>query len=608
MLWIILFLPLASFALISLFLLRRHAMASGVSVGAAVAGALLALGAVSGAIEAPAPVTWLAAADLQVNIGFVWDGLAQLMTLIVTGVGALIHIYSLGYMREDPGKARYFGYLSLFMFSMLGIVFADNFVMLFIFWELVGLSSYLLIGFWFERPSAADAGKKAFLVNKLGDFGFMLGIILVWTIWRSVDFQTLSASSARLVTEHQASGFSSIPLAAVALLLFCGAVGKSAQFPLHVWLPDAMEGPTPVSALIHAATMVAAGVYMLCRIFFILSLAPEALEVISWVGAVTAILAALWAVAQDDIKRILAYSTLSQLGYMVMAVGLSGPASAMFHLTTHAFFKALLFMAAGSVIVALHHEQNIWRMGGLVSRMRVTAITFLVGLLALCGIPYSLSKDEILALAFQQNRLLFVAGAATAFLTALYMGRLFVVAFLGKSRDAAAEHARENGPVMTLPLCILAALSLTTVFHNGFIHESLRLMGGLHDAEMGGLLHVLLILIPLLGAATAVALYGNGAPADALEKQLPRLRRILASKFRFDEVYEWMVRNVQGVLAGLLRLLDDWIVDGLFVKGVPLAVRCVGNMVCHFQSGNLQAYVIYLALAMTALIYWGVIR
>ena len=373
-----------------------------------------------------------------------------MMMLIVTGVGGAIHIYSFGYMREDRGFSRFFACMSLFTFSMLGIVLANNFIQLFIFWELVGVSSYLLIGFWFEKPSAADAAKKAFITNRLGDFGFLLGILMVWTVLGSLNFstlqQTLIANPAALGTIASIAG----------LLIFCGAMGKSAQFPLHVWLPDAMEGPTPVSALIHAATMVAAGVYMLCRIIFLLD--PTALLVIAYIGGFTSLLAALIAIQQNDIKRILAYSTLSQLGYMVMAVGLSGPTAAMFHLTTHAFFKALLFLGAGSVILALHHEQDIWKMGGLRQKMPVTFWTFIIGTLALCGVPpFSgfYSKDSILAQAFDQIKsdrlVLFALAVSVAMLTTFYMFRLFYVAFLGKAKTESAEHAYESPPVMAWP-------------------------------------------------------------------------------------------------------------------------------------------------------------
>ncbi len=405
--WLILFLPLLATAVITLFTLRCKTTSSLISIGAVVAGFILTVIFISANgfhINAETSTNWLSIGDLHVDFGLKLDALSLMMLLIVTGVGGAIHIYSFGYMHEDKGMARFFAFMSLFTFSMLGIVLANNFIEMFIFWELVGVSSYLLIGFWFEKPSAGDAAKKAFIVNRLGDFGFLLGILMVWGILGSLNFSNLQNS---IVANPVALG----TMTTIAgLLIFCGAVGKSAQFPLHVWLPDAMEGPTPVSALIHAATMVAAGVYMLCRVLFLIE-PSGALPVIAYIGGFTALLAALIAVQQNDIKRIIAYSTLSQLGYMVMAVGLNGPTPAMFHLTTHAFFKALLFLSAGSVIIGMHHEQDIWQMGNMRKKMPVTFWTFLIGALALSGIPpFSgfYSKDSIFAQCLEQkNYLLF---------------------------------------------------------------------------------------------------------------------------------------------------------------------------------------------------------
>src|ERR1017187_2771639 len=400
--WTILFLPLLAAALITLLTQHDRKLSAGLSIGAVVAGFVLSLIFVKLNGWGPAresSVAWLAIGDLQVDFGLRFDPLSLLMLLLVTGVASAIHIYSWGYMSEDRGFPRFFACLSLFTFSMLGIVLANNFLELFIFWELVGVSSYLLIGFWFERPAAADAGKKAFITTRLGDFGFLLGILTVWATFHSHSLR-FSVIEQDLAANPQALG----ALATTAgLLIFCGAMGKSAQFPLHVWLPDAMERPTPVSALIHAATMVAAGVYMLCRVFFLLDIpGSHALEVIAWIGGFTALLSAVIAVQQNDIKRILAYSTLSQLGYMVMAVGCGGPDAAMFHLATHAFFKALPFLAAGSVIHALHEEQDIWKMGGLFDKIPLTFWTFAVGMLALSGVPPFAgfwSKDYVLSVA-----------------------------------------------------------------------------------------------------------------------------------------------------------------------------------------------------------------
>src|SRR2546423_6463876 len=497
--WYALLLPLASAVGITIFLQRLKALSSFVSV-AAVLGSFVCscLIFLHPNISAPAP-NWIEIPGIfKVPFGFALDNLSKTMLVLVSGVGSLIHIYSLGYMRHDEGKSRYFAALSLFMFAMLGIVLSNNFVMLFIFWELVGFTSYVLIGHWFERDAAADAANKAFITTRIGDFGFMVGILMVWASTGSV-VCTEIASRLSIMASHRAF------LRIAVLLIFCGAVGKSAQFPLHVWLPDAMEGPTPVSALIHAATMVAAGVYMLVRVGFIIQVSQIALLVIAWVGTITAVLAALIATQQNDIKRILAYSTLSQLGYMVMAVGLASNEAAMFHLFTHAFFKALLFLAAGSVIVMLHHEQNIWKMGGLRHRLPITFAAFGAGALALIGCPpFSgfFSKDTILAVAYERNMPIFVVGLLTAFLTAFYVIRMLVIVFFGNPRSDTAREGRESPPVMTMPLIVLAILATLGGFAF-FARDFLTLP----SKEAAAFVPVLAILALILSVALATALY-----------------------------------------------------------------------------------------------------
>src|ERR1051325_627709 len=402
--WLILLAPLTSAVVITLFTMRWKSLSGAISVIAVLVSFCCSCSIFAKSATSAPEFLWLDLPSIfRVPPGLTLDHLSRTMAVLVSGVGGLIHIYSLGYMRDDQGKSRYFAALSLFMFAMLGIVFSNNFVMLFIFWELVGFTSYVLIGHWFYRDTAAEAANKAFITTRIGDFGFMTGILMIWMTTGSVVFTEIAPRMSMF-------GGHATFVAIVALLIFCGAVGKSAQFTLHVWLPDAMEGPTPVSALIHAATMVAAGVYMLVRIGFLIEASGQALWVISWIGTITAVMAALIATQQADIKRILAYSTLSQLGYMVMAVGLASNDAAMFHLFTHAFFKALLFLAAGSVIVMLHHEQEIWKMGGLRRRLPITFVTFSVGSLALIGCPpFSgfFSKDAILALAYAHNILIF---------------------------------------------------------------------------------------------------------------------------------------------------------------------------------------------------------
>src|SRR5438309_3983225 len=447
--WLILLAPLASAGVITLFTLRWKALSSFISVAAVIISFICSCLIFTQSGISAREFTWIDVGGVfKVPFGFVLDNLSKTMLVLVSGVGSLIHIYSLGYMRDDEGKSRYFAALSLFMFAMLGIVLANNFVMLFIFWELVGFTSYVLIGHWFERDSAAEAAKKAFLTTRVGDFGFMIGILMVWMATGSVVFDDIVAHLSKITSNP---GYLTI----TAILIFCGAVGKSAQFPLHVWLPDAMEGPTPVSALIHAATMVAAGVYLLVRVAFLIQASQTALLVIAWIGTITALLGALMATQPADLKRILAYSTISQLGYMITAVGLASNEAAMFHLFTHAFFKALLFLAAGSIIVSLHHEQNIWKMGGLARKLNITFATFAAGALALVGCPpFSgfFSKDAILALAYQRNMPIFVIGLTTAFLTAFYVSRAVVVVFLGKPRSEAARAGKESPLVMTIPL------------------------------------------------------------------------------------------------------------------------------------------------------------
>jgi len=500
--WYILLLPLFAAAVIVLFTKRWPGVSSFLSVVAVLVSFAISCFVFATPDIQTIELTWIDLKPvLSVPLGFVLDDLAKTMLLLVTGVGAVIHVYSLGYMRDDSGKSRYFAALSFFMFSMLGVVVANNFVMMFIFWELVGVSSYLLIGHWFERDKAAEAAKKAFLTNRIGDFGFMLGILMAWVATGSVVFSEMNQELARIASYPEY-------LTVTALLIFCGAIGKSAQFPLHVWLPDAMEGPTPISALIHAATMVAAGVYMLVRVGFLIQASAQALWVISWIGTITALMAALIATQQNDIKRILAYSTLSQLGYMIMAIGLASGQAAMFHLFTHAFFKALLFLGAGSIIVMLHHEQNIWKMGGLAGRLGITFLTFVVGTLALIGLPpFSgfFSKDAILALAFEKDRAIFWLALSTAFLTAFYMLRLLVVVFFGKPRSDHARMGREAPWVMIGPLILLAI----PAFGSGFSFVARMFVQLPAEKESDWLVPGMALGAALGGAILAIVVYRN---------------------------------------------------------------------------------------------------
>jgi len=642
--WLILFLPLLATAVITLFTLRCRTTSALLSIGAIVTGFVLTIVFIAAngwhpGTEAPswaylhsagAPplvlpnesfVNWLSIGGLHIDFGLKLDGLSLMMMLIVTGVGGAIHIYSFGYMREDRGFSRFFACLSLFTFSMLGIVLANNFIQLFIFWELVGVSSYLLIGFWFEKPSAADAAKKAFITNRLGDFGFLLGILVVWAALGSLNFgelqKTLIASPAALGTIASIAG----------LLIFCGAMGKSAQFPLHVWLPDAMEGPTPVSALIHAATMVAAGVYMLCRVFFLLD--DSALHIIAYIGGFTALLAALIAIQQNDIKRILAYSTLSQLGYMVMAVGLAGPMPAMFHLTTHAFFKALLFLGAGSVIIALHHEQDIWKMGGLRKKMPVTFWTFIIGTLALSGMPpFSgfYSKDSILAQALELGcehpaigYPLFGVAVLVAVLTTFYMFRLFFVAFLGEAKADASEHAHESPAVMLLPLVVLAVFALVGGFigiiniygsqfygfYGPMCFRNRSVVEQLTEPFYAPAAFACGIGAVVIGLFAAFMLYKNAA-TDPLPAKLGKFATAMKNRFYFDEIYEATFIRAHDFIAAVMDWIDRWLVDwagiGLVRGGTDFSGRALRLM----QTGNLQTYAFLFALGV-AVVLWFVL-
>jgi NADH-quinone oxidoreductase subunit L len=606
-----LLLPLASAAVIALFLRRAGGVASAVSVlaatGSAVAALALALGGEATRFDASSE--WLQLGSFALSLGIKFDDLAALMAVIVGVVGLCVHVFSLGYMHDDAAKARFFGGLSIFMFSMFGIVLADNLFMMFIFWELVGFSSWLLINHWCERPSAAAASKKAFIVNRVGDFGFLLGIIMCYWINHTVSLTALADSHvySRLIP----------------LLLFCGAVGKSAQLPLQVWLPDAMEGPTPVSALIHAATMVAAGIYMLCRINVLM--VPEALTVIMWVGTATALYAALCAIVQSDIKKVLAYSTLSQLGYMVAAFGLgslamehhmggmthtmvvaAGVGAAMFHLTTHAFFKALLFLGSGSVIHGCHHEQDIFKMGGLAKKMPLTFVTFTIGVAAIIGLPFLagfFSKDAILYLAYAKSTPVFMVLAFTAVLTAFYMVRVWKLTFLGTPRGEASSHAHESGLTITLPLVVLAVLAVL----GGYTGLYPKVFGGVFELipEAHGSAHTVILVtslgVLLVGAAAALALY-RPFTQDSLALKAPGLFAALVGlRNAFDETYDYYVAKVQQRFAMLLNFLEQIFLAGAIVQGLAAIVGFFGLRARAVHVGKLNAYVYWFLGGVVAL-------
>jgi len=594
--WLLLILPIISAVIIQLGL-KRSATASALLSTLSVISTLIVSLSILGSDTSVAALDWINISGLDLKIGLELDQLSKGMMIVVTGIGVLVHVFSLGYMKDDEAKARYFGCLSLFMFSMTGIVLASNFIMMFIFWELVGLSSYLLIGHWYYKNSAADAAKKAFLTNRIGDFGFMIGILMLWGIMGTVVFADMDGS--------QFSPLCTCLTGMVVLLIFCGAVGKSAQLPLHVWLPDAMEGPTPVSALIHAATMVAAGVYMMAR--FYVSIGTEVLpawssETIAWIGGITSLFAALMATQQNDIKKILAYSTLSQLGYMVMAVGLVAPEAGMFHLFTHAWFKALLFLGSGAVIYACHHEQDIWKMGGLLKKMPITAITFLIGTMALTAVPFTAgfySKEGILHAAHHQP--LFWVAAFVALLTTFYMFRLFIVAFLGKAREHGSEEASEVPLIMSAPLVILAVMSFAAP-HIASIFPvpsswalKFDVMPHFDDPVFWTSIAAFVI-----GATSAFVLY-TGKDKDPIS--IPLFR----DKFYFDEIYAWIIKIFQDALAAIIHFFDAFIINTIIVGGLTRSATGIGNVFRRYaQSGSLSGYAFLMAVGVLLVIYFTV--
>jgi NADH-quinone oxidoreductase subunit L len=562
--------------------------------------------------------TWMRVGDFSVDVSFLLDPLSAVMVLVVTGVGSLIHIYATGYMAHDPSYRRFFLYLNLFMFAMLTLVLADNYLLMFVGWEGVGLCSYLLIGFWYERPAAADAGKKAFIVNRIGDFGFMLGAFMLIAATGSLDYERVFTAAPHVF----AAGGGLITLAT--LLLFLGATGKSAQIPLFVWLPDAMEGPTPVSALIHAATMVTAGVYMLARSHVLFEMAPRTLEVVAVIGAATALMAATIGLAQNDIKRVLAYSTVSQLGYMFMACGVGAFGAGIFHLMTHAFFKALLFMGAGSVIHAMSNEQDMRRMGGLAGKLPWTHGTMAVATLAITGVPFFagfFSKDEILHAAWASgHKGIWLAGLVGAALTAFYMTRLYVLTFRGESRVSheAEHHLHESPPAMIAPLVVLAVLS----FVGGYVglpfqeggHAFERWLRPVLESGEAGLVHHevsrgtewALILASVAAALSGIALalrtyLWKPDSATALRVRFEGVHRLLENKYWVDEFYDLIVvRPFVGVSEWLWRVWDVGVVDGL-VNGSGHVLEGGSAILKLVQTGFVGTYALFITLGVIAL-------
>jgi NADH-quinone oxidoreductase subunit L len=617
--WPIPALPLAG-ALVNLFFGRRLAhrahWVAVPAVGLAFLVALAAFGRVWLGRETYTGVLfeWIAAGSFRAPVTLQLDQLSAVMLLVVTGVGFLIHAYSVGYMHGDPDYPRFFTYLNLFVFSMVMLVLAGNFLLLYVFWEAVGLCSYLLIGFWYTREAAANAGKKAFIVNRVGDFGFGLGILLLWTAVGTLEYAEVFAQAPTLGVGTAT---------AVSLLLFAGACGKSAQLPLHTWLPDAMEGPTPVSALIHAATMVTAGVYLVARAHALFERSGVALDVVAWVGVLTAVFAATIGLVQTDIKRVLAYSTVSQLGYMFVGVGVGAYAAGIYHLVTHAFFKALLFLGAGSVIHALAGEQDLRKMGGLARRLPVTWYTMLVATVAISGLPpFSgfFSKDEILAGAlFTQRYAIFALGLAGSALTAFYMWRLLFLTFLGRSRvdHAVVHHVHESPAVMAVPLGVLAVLAAGAGVwglpgeHGSAIGRFLGPVLGAGPAE-GAAAHgpawalmAVSVVAALAGLAVAWRLYPGGA-ADLARVGVPgsAVHRVLLHKYYVDELYDRaVVRPVVALCRWCAEAFDQEVIDGA-VNGVAAAAGRLAETLRRVQTGFVMNYALSLLVGVVVLLGW----
>jgi NADH-quinone oxidoreductase subunit L len=574
--------------------------------------------------------SWITVGTLNVNVGFQIDQLTAVMLMVVTTLSSLIHIYSVGYMHGDKGYARFFAYLALFTFFMLVLVMANNFLLMFVGWEGVGLCSYLLIGFWYEKKSASDAGIKAFVVNRVGDFGFVLGMLLIFVTFGTLQFTEVFkavATPAANVSYSLFGGEISV-ITLIALLLFLGATGKSAQLPLYVWLPDAMEGPTPVSALIHAATMVTAGVFMVARCAPIFSLSETAMNTVAIVGGLTAIFAATIGLVQNDIKRVIAYSTISQLGYMFLGLGVGAFSAGIFHLTTHAFFKGLLFLASGSVIHALSGEQDMRKMGALKSKIKITHAVFFIGSLALAGIfPFAgfFSKDEILWSAFtssQLGRMLWVLGVVGAFMTAFYSFRLIYLTFWGKSRiDHEVEHhVHESPKVMTVPLMILAFFSITIglIGIPGAIIPHANLFGDFlaplfphaehaaaaesHGLELG--LMVFSVLVALAGIRMAYSFYvRNTSIPDSIAERFSGIYNLLLNKYKVDELYNFIfVNGLVHKLAKFLHTVGDVkIIDG-FINGFAAALGDTSAQGKKMQTGYVQQYAFTMGAGLVVLI------
>jgi len=594
--------------------------------------------AIDGAAAYNASVyTWMVSDGVRFEVGFLIDNLTALMMTVVTFVSLMVHIYTIGYMHDDPGYQRFFSYIALFTFSMLMLVMSNNFLQLFFGWEAVGLVSYLLIGFWYKRPTAIYANLKAFLVNRVGDFGFLLGIAAIYTVFNSMDYATVFAAAPAQAgsTIEIFSGTQWQLMSVICILLFIGAMGKSAQVPLHVWLPDSMEGPTPISALIHAATMVTAGIFMVARMSPLFELSETALVFVMTIGAITALFMGFLGIVQNDIKRVVAYSTLSQLGYMTVALGVSAYGAAIFHLMTHAFFKALLFLGAGSVIIAMHHDQDIRNMGGLRNYMPITWITSLIGSLALIGTPFFAgfySKDTIIEAVHHSHLpgagVVYVAVLAGVFITALYSFRMYFLVFHGAPRmdDHTREHLHETPWVVTFPLIMLAIPSVLAgyllgpvvfgdyfsgIIHVAAQHDVLREIGEHYHGPFSFVLHAFggpAIYLAIAGVGTAWYIYmKNPQIAEDVRQRFRAVYQLLVNKYYADDFNEVVFAGgARGVGQLLWKIGDVLLIDGLIVNGSARVVGWTSGVLRRIQTGHLYTYAFTMIIGLLLMLFWFV--
>ena len=568
---------------------------------------------------------WITVGDLNIKFSFQFDQLSLIMLFVITGVGTLIHLYSAGYMSHDEGFGKFFAYLNLFLFSMILLVLGANYLIMFIGWEGVGLCSYLLIGFWNKNTEYANAARKAFIMNRVGDLGFLVGIFLIIQTFGTLEY---------LEVFEKAKGFQIGDgiILAITFALFVGAMGKSAQIPLFTWLPDAMAGPTPVSALIHAATMVTSGIYMIVRSNVLYSLSPATLEFVAWIGLATALLGATIGLFQNDIKKVLAYSTVSQLGYMFLGLGVMAYSSGLFHVVTHAFFKALLFLGAGSVIHAMSGDQDIRNMGGLWPKIKITAITFLVGTIAISGIPpFSgfFSKDEILAHVYEHNKLMWVLALLGSFMTAFYMFRLFFVTFKGNFRGTHDQehHLHESPSSMTLPLIVLAVLSIVggaigfpEIFH--FPHRLNEFLSPIYEGSKSanpafGVIHLdhstewiligVSVVVALVAIVFAYSVYGNGKNVPGSDKSMSGIKKVVYDKYYIDELYNKVfVNSISSLSKFFGNVIDNKFIDGI-VNGVGNTVNLASAQIKRIQVGGTSSYLLFMTIGIILLLGYSLV-